>query len=248
MSITIHLYYTGKNGSARKFAEEMMSSGLVEQVRAEAGNESYEYFFPMDDPETVLLIDRWRDQAALDEHHHSEMMPKIAALREKYKLHLKVERYTDECPREKSVIRKAESQDVGRIAEIEIFNYRLNFYPIFRNDEFYFSEMQVLSAAEELRRNGLEDTYVYDDGVVKGFIRLEGTQVKKLFVEPVLQGQGIGAKLLDYAVQSHRADHLWALEKNTKAIAFYARHGFYPTGRKELEEDTDESLIELKKA
>ena len=93
MSITLNLYYTGKDGSARRFAEEMVSSGIVEAVRAEEGNERYEYFFPMDDPETVLLIDRWRDQQALDIHHKSELMPKIAALRDKYKLRMRVERY-----------------------------------------------------------------------------------------------------------------------------------------------------------
>lgn len=93
MSLTVNLYYTGKNGNARKFAEEMVSSGIVDEVRAEEGNERYEYFFPMDDPETVLLIDRWRDQEALDIHHKSEMMKKIAALRDKYGLRLRVERY-----------------------------------------------------------------------------------------------------------------------------------------------------------
>jgi len=96
MSITVNIYYTGTNGNARKFAEEMVESGLVDEIRAEEGNERYEYFFPMDDPETVLLIDRWRDQATIDFHHKSEMMPKIAALREKYKLRMKVERYLDE--------------------------------------------------------------------------------------------------------------------------------------------------------
>jgi quinol monooxygenase YgiN len=95
MSITIHLYYTGSNGNARKFAEEMMTSGLVEAVRAEEGNERYEYFFPMEDQETVLLIDRWQDQAALDFHHKSPMMAQIAVLRDKYKLRLRVERYED---------------------------------------------------------------------------------------------------------------------------------------------------------
>lgn len=95
MSITINLYYTGKNGAARKFAEEMVSSGVVAAVRAEEGNERYEYFFPMDDPETVLLIDRWRNQEALDFHHKSPMMAQIAELRDKYKLRLRVERYTD---------------------------------------------------------------------------------------------------------------------------------------------------------
>lgn len=95
MSITVNLYYTGKDGNARKFAEEMVAGGIVAQVRAEEGNERYEYFFPMDDPETVLLIDRWRDQAALDFHHKSPMMAEIARLRDKYKLRLRVERYED---------------------------------------------------------------------------------------------------------------------------------------------------------
>ncbi len=95
MSITVNLYYTGTNGNARKFAEEMVASGIVDDVRAEEGNLRYEYFFPMDDPETVLLIDRWQDQAALDFHHKSPMMEKIAKLREKYKLRLRVERYVD---------------------------------------------------------------------------------------------------------------------------------------------------------
>lgn len=93
MSLTVNLYYTGKNGNARKFAEEMVARGIVDEVRAEEGNERYEYFFPMDDAETVLLIDRWRDQEALDIHHKSEMMKKIAALRDKYELRLRVERY-----------------------------------------------------------------------------------------------------------------------------------------------------------
>lgn len=96
MSITVNLYYTGKEDAARRFAEEMVASGIVAQVRAEPGNERYEYFFPMEDPQTVLLIDRWRDQEALDFHHKSPMMAQIAALREKYKLRLRVERYLEE--------------------------------------------------------------------------------------------------------------------------------------------------------
>lgn len=96
MSITVNIYYTGKDDNAKKFAEEMVSSGLVDAVRAEEGNERYSYFFPMDDPQTVLLIDRWRDQEALDIHHKTEMMQKIAALREKYHLKMRVERFVEE--------------------------------------------------------------------------------------------------------------------------------------------------------
>lgn len=93
MAITVNIYYSGVNGNARKFAEEMMSSGVVSDIRAEEGNLRYEYFFPMEDKETVLLIDSWTDQHSIDVHHASPMMAKITELREKYDLHMKVERY-----------------------------------------------------------------------------------------------------------------------------------------------------------
>ncbi len=72
----------------------MTDSGTVDKIRAEEGNLRYEYYRSLDDPETVLLIDRWRDQKAIDAHHASPMMKTIAALREKYDLHMTVERYT----------------------------------------------------------------------------------------------------------------------------------------------------------
>ena len=94
MSITVNLRYTGVDGNAKKFAEEMVSSGTVAAIRAEKGNLRYEYFQSLDDPETILLIDSWADQEAIDAHHATPMMNTIAKLREKYDLHMTVERYT----------------------------------------------------------------------------------------------------------------------------------------------------------
>ena len=96
MAITVNIYYTGEKGNARKFAQEMMETGVVAAIRAEEGNLRYEYFFPMEDPETVLLIDSWLDQGAIDAHHATPMMGQITALREKYDLHMKVERYVSD--------------------------------------------------------------------------------------------------------------------------------------------------------
>ncbi|MGN0466501.1 MAG: putative quinol monooxygenase [Lachnospiraceae bacterium] len=93
MSITVNIYYTGKNGAARRFAEEMISSGTVDAIRNEAGNLKYDYFFSMDDAETILLIDSWKNQEAIDIHHATPMMSKIIELRDKYDLHMQVERY-----------------------------------------------------------------------------------------------------------------------------------------------------------
>lgn len=93
MAFTINIYYTGSNGSAKRFAEEMISSGIVREIRNKKGNLRYEYFEPIDAKETILLIDSWENQEALDEHHKSETMNKIIKLRNKYDLHMKVERY-----------------------------------------------------------------------------------------------------------------------------------------------------------
>ena len=96
MALIVNLYYTGAGGSARRFAEEMEKSGIADSIRAEDGNLRYEYFFPMNDTETVLLIDAWRDQAALDAHHASPMMAQLASLRDKYDLHMRVERFVSD--------------------------------------------------------------------------------------------------------------------------------------------------------
>lgn len=94
--ITLNLYYKGKNGSAKAFVKEMEQSVVADRIRAEEGNIRYQYFQPLDDSETILLIDSWTDQLAIDAHHASSMMAEIVALREKYDLHMDVERYISE--------------------------------------------------------------------------------------------------------------------------------------------------------
>ncbi len=96
--ITVNLYYKGAGTNARAFAEEVESSGIAGAIRQEDGNLRYQYFQSLDDPETILLIDSWKDQAAIDAHHASPMMARLAALREKYDLHMTAERFVSEDP------------------------------------------------------------------------------------------------------------------------------------------------------
>ncbi len=135
-------------------------------------------------------------------------------------------------------IRKSSAADVSRIAEIIISNYRINFYPIFCNEEFYFKELNVLDMAKEyLDGEVLDSTYVYDDGAVKGIVRIKNNEIEKLFVEPHFQGKGIGGKLLTFAILQKKADWLWVLQYNKRGIAFYERHGFHMTGDKIVEDE-----------
>lgn len=146
------------------------------------------------------------------------------------------------------MIRKTRKEDLSRIAEIFVFNNRINYFPIFQDAGYSFGELQVVSVIDRYfsRDEVLRDIYVYDDGLVKGFLLLEGTEIGKLYVEPCFQSQHIWQELIRFAI-TQGADLVWALEKNTRAIAFYRRHGFLPTGEKKFEEDTTEYLVELRR-
>ena len=145
-------------------------------------------------------------------------------------------------------IRQAEARDASRLAEIIVFNNRVNYFPIFRDEGFSFGEVQVLPLARKYLEDPghLRRIRVYDDGVVKGLVDVNGEEIEKLYVEPAFQGRGIGAALLEYAVTRLGANWLWALEKNDGALRFYARHGFTPTGERKFEEGTPEYLVKLR--
>lgn len=146
-------------------------------------------------------------------------------------------------------IRKATAEDVSRLAEILVFVRRINFYPIFGDAGYAFGEQQVLPTAKEYLSDPalLERTYVYDDGIVRGLIEVKGQEIVKLYVDHFFQGQGIGDKLLTFALQQFDIRYLYALEKNTGAIRFYERHGFTFRGEWVYEEDTTERLLKLER-
>lgn len=144
-------------------------------------------------------------------------------------------------------IRKATAEDLSRIAEIYVFNNRVNYFLIFQDESFSFGELQVVPLADSYfgQDEVLRNLYVFDDGIIRGFIQIDGTEICKLYVDTFFQGKKIGARLLEYAVKEFHADHLWALEKNTRAVSFYQSHGFTPTGEKRFEEGTTEYLVKL---
>lgn len=146
-------------------------------------------------------------------------------------------------------IRKATEQDLSRVAEIFVFNNRINYFPIFKDAGFSFGELQVVSLIDDhLRKDEvLKNLYVYDDGLIKGFLQMNAAEINKLYVEPLFQSEGVGAALIEFAIKELHANNLWALEKNVRAISFYQRHGFHLTDQKKFEEDTTEYLVKLER-
>ncbi len=146
-------------------------------------------------------------------------------------------------------IRKAITDDLSRIAEIYVFNNRVNFFPIFKDESFSFGELQVVPLVNHYFKKDeiIRNLYVFDNGLIKGFIQMNGTEICKLYVDTFFQSEKIGNQLIEFAIKELHANNLWALEKNVRAISFYQRHGFHLTGQKKLEEDTTEYLVKLER-
>ncbi len=146
-------------------------------------------------------------------------------------------------------IRKASIQDSSRLAEILIFTKRINYREIFHDDKISFGEMQVYPLAQDYMSNPekLENIWVYDDEFVKGMIRIEGRELIELYVDSFFQNKGIGAKLIEFAIQTFNVKNLFVLEKNIGAIRFYQRHGFSLTHERKVEEGTTEYIVKMER-
>ncbi len=146
-------------------------------------------------------------------------------------------------------IRNATAQDASRLAEILIFTKRMNYRKIFQNDRVSFGEMQVYPLAREYMDSPekLKNIWVYDDEFVKGMMRVEGKELAELYVDCFFQNEGIGAKLIEFAMERFDVRTLFVLEKNIRAIRFYERHGFFLTRQRQLEEGTTEYVVRMER-
>ena len=144
------------------------------------------------------------------------------------------------------MIRKAEAKDLSRIAEILVFTKRIKYRSIFHNDEYSFNELQVVKVADEFKDPELLDkVWVYDDGIVKGMLHLDGKEISELYVDYFFWKEGIGSKLVEFAKEKFNVKFVSTLEKNEDAIRFYEEHGFMLNGKRQLEEGTPEYIVML---
>lgn len=145
-------------------------------------------------------------------------------------------------------IRRATEEDVSRIAEILVFAKRMKYRPIFNDDAYSFGELQVIPVAKKYIENGfLDNMFLYDDGIVKGLIRIEKEEIIELYVDHFFQGQGIGSELIEYAKENYSVKYLWTIEKNIDAVRFYESHGFHLTDTRKLEDGTTEYIVMMKR-
>ena len=166
---------------------------------------------------------------ALELIHRNNDMPKFSRGNEKH-------------------IRMAAQEDISRIAEILVFAKRMKYRSIFNDDAYAFGELQVIPVAKKYIENSfLNNMFLYDDGIIKGLVRIEKEEIVELYVDHFFQGHGIGSELIEYAKEKYSVNYLWTIEKNTDAVRFYEAHGFRLTETRKLEEGTAEYLVMMKR-
>ncbi|MCL2321749.1 MAG: GNAT family N-acetyltransferase [Oscillospiraceae bacterium] len=158
------------------------------------------------------------------------------------------------------MIRPVKISDVSRIAEIHVFGWRCAYKGIV-SDDFLFNKMLVskqISYFSVAILNNIEESYVFDDGIIKAFLTIGACRDEDksktfelwgIYVDPFMKRQGIGSKMVHYceriAIQ-RRFDEvcLWVLEKNINARKFYEKLGYFPDGKRKFIEPLD--VIELR--
>jgi len=71
-----------------------------------------------------------------------------------------------------------------------------------------------------------ENFVAEQEGKVLGFLAMLNNYIAALFVEPAVQGKGIGSCLLDYARANHDTLSLAVYQQNQQAVNFYLKNGF----------------------
>ena len=92
-NIILHVYYACKAGQAESFVQALKSSGLQGKVHAEDGCLQYDYHFSCEQADTVVLLEKWRDAAALEKHMSQPHMAEIRAVKEQYVEETRIEKY-----------------------------------------------------------------------------------------------------------------------------------------------------------
>ncbi|MCL2397022.1 MAG: GNAT family N-acetyltransferase [Defluviitaleaceae bacterium] len=157
------------------------------------------------------------------------------------------------------MIRKMKPSDITRVAEIHVFARRSAYRDIVP-DDYLFNANNVSKRMEELNEtmhNSAEESYVFDDGIVKGFTsfgqcrddgKSSAFELLALYVDPMMQRQGIGTALISFFEQNavqHGFKEVcyWVFEKNASARALYEKLGYRPDGARDVAEPFDDLMV-----
>ena len=90
-AVILNVTYTVKDGKREEFYQSVAAAAIPEKSRLEKGNIRYDYYYPANSPNQLLLIEVWQDRAALNVHKETEHFKKLQAIKETFVTDVKFE-------------------------------------------------------------------------------------------------------------------------------------------------------------
>lgn len=124
--IVLNVTYKCRPSKRDEFLERIRAEGVDSASRAEAGNIKYDYYVPAGGGDELLLVEKWRDEAALASHAAEPHFKRLGEIKAEYVLETAIERYSDEpfmkLARERYSVRRfsdkpVEGEKLARILE-----------------------------------------------------------------------------------------------------------------------------------
>lgn len=110
-----------------------------------------------------------------------------------------------------------------------------------RATHLFLSEADIDQIRQDLPQvfTGIEHVAVAKDrtGGVVGFMGVAAHRLEMLFLAAPARGVGLGARLLNLAVDRYGVTELTVNEQNPLAVGFYSHHGFSTYKRSDVDEE-----------
>lgn len=92
-NLLLNVTYTTKPGKRTAFLKALAQLGVVEKSKQEPGNLKYDYFYPLDSEDQLLLVEIWTDEEALALHTQTEHYQQLQSIKGDYLINASIERF-----------------------------------------------------------------------------------------------------------------------------------------------------------
>lgn len=91
--LLMHVTYTVKAGKRDEFIQKVKELGIMTASLQEPGNLFYEYYYPIDDDNSVLLIESWTNANAQVVHGKTDHFKKLSELKNEYVVAVRIKKF-----------------------------------------------------------------------------------------------------------------------------------------------------------
>jgi len=92
--LLLNVTYTVKDGKREEFYNQLCEKEIIKKSRNEEGNIKYDYYFPVENANDILLLEIWTNVKAQQIHSETPHFHELQEIKKEYILNVKIEKFT----------------------------------------------------------------------------------------------------------------------------------------------------------